>query len=194
MALNLVTLAEIKSEIGQTSSDLDARATYFGEWAEGWCERYLSARFKAESRAEYYSGNQPFIQPRILPIASITSIVDTFDDASAFTLDTDFTLRDDLIYFGASGERPFIWPQGHHRYLVTYVAGYLGTSQTPTPMGAVSPPAGIKAAVLVLCRRIWKTRGGIKAESKDKTNVTWDEIAMGEIATMLDPYRLRTEV
>lgn len=189
MQLNLLNIEEVKDVAEDVSEDMEPRLGLIAEWAEQWAERYLGTRFKAESREEFHTGGLPYIEPHVLPLVAITSIMDSFGDGEALTADEDYTIREQLIYKGSSTGPPFCWLQGANRHKLIYVGGYLGTLQDPIPDGAVHAPSGIKFAVLSAVRRIWQSSGGVKNDSE--LGVSWDELMSGEIISMLDPFRLK---
>lgn len=191
MQLNLITIEEARDAIDIANKDLDSRLSIVAEFAEQWAERELGVRFKAEERTEYHTGGNPFVDPKIYPLVSVTSIADSWLDGEALTADDDYTVRGNLIYRGASGAPNWIWPGGFDRYLVTYVGGYQGTLQIDPPDGSEAAPSGIKLVVLALVRRVWLTYGGIGSEKQDKKTVTWNDLA-DSMLTLLNPFRLKT--
>lgn len=192
--LNLVTLTEVNSYLGLPApgknESTDARALIIAKKAEAYVEREIGATFICQSRVESHAGGLPFIEPFVLPIASVTSVLDSYDDDEPAD-STDYHVSGDYLLWGEAGGPPYPWPCGFNRWKVTVVSGY-NNGNDIAPAGSVAAPSGLKGIVLDITRRFWETRGGIMKESTEKHSVEFDSLSTGETARQLDPFRLKT--
>ena len=175
----IVTIAEARAHLRLSTDSKDAYVKQLLLGAQGWIERQAGTRFTSESRTEYHAGGYPFLRPYVLPIASVSSIVDLFDDNE--TLDTaDYTVENGEIRFREDGNYPYNWPSGHNRYLVTLVSGYNDLNET-APAGSVAAPSVFEWAVMALTARAYAVRGGDTTIMSSGMTTQYDMLGNGEI-------------
>lgn len=192
--MDLVTLPEVRQFIRlgtrALDADVDDHITMLANGAENWVARHLGVRWKAESRTEWLPGGFDMLEPAVLPVASVTSVTDTWLSNHLFET-TDYVLRNNSIYLGPDGFAPGQWGGGEERFKVIYFGGYNNANQD-NPTGSIAATDAHKSVVLSLVRRRYHTRGGSLNETGQGKNLGWDRLADGEIMSDLDSLRLRS--
>lgn len=194
MSLWLVTLAELKAELGITDTTDDAVLT---EWIEG-----LQARFdttlertlaRAASATEYFDGGEKWLLLRRFPVESIASIyvdadavwgADTLLDSDDYRLDA---VRGRVAY--GAGEN--LWPRGFYHIKVTYAGGYVAAGDTPGA-GQTAMPDDLRRAAFLQLGFEWRNRLNLGKQSVSQQGAAVSlapAALLSEVRAILDTYR-----
>lgn len=150
----LVTLAEVKTHLNKTTTTDDTELQGFIDAATPVIEN-IAGPVIPQTRVEYYNGGQSQISLNWLPIASVTSIVETYGQTN-YTL-TEIQLGGVSTGFGftvdyATGKvvrRAYnaeaMFPVGTNNVKVTYVSG------------RATVPANVRLATLMLIQHLWSS-------------------------------------
>lgn len=148
----LCTVAQIKTRLGETSSEHDAllldivgKATAL---IEAYCSRTLIVT--AADVTETYTGRGPFLQVDRYPIVSVTSIKEAWDydfaNVDALIVNTSYRLI-------AGGRKGIIkrlcadWLDIDDAVQVVYRGGYTAAGETPGPGEIALPEDLVEAAI-----------------------------------------------
>lgn len=177
---DLIPLDTVKAFVRITTSDQDAVLDVLMRGAASWLTTRLSLFLEPAGFTEHLDGGLESLRPTVHPVTSVVSIIDRFDGS---TVDpTAYRLEGDRIIYAGTGEIPTPWPTGLGRYYVAGIAGY----------AAGELPAAVELALLQLVARAYEVRGGKTGQGAAGVTdsfATWDSLATGELATMLEPLR-----
>jgi len=195
MSLYIVTLTEMKAELGLTGTGDDIVLT---EWIEG-----LQARFdehlnrtllRSGSAEEIFDGGVTMLRPKRYPIESVAEIVIDGDqdwgDANSILASDDYLVDKGRgqIFFGHGDDR---WPTGRQCIRLTYAGGYVGTGTSPGT-GQTAMPDAIRRAMFMQLGFEWRNRTtlGIAQVSADGSS----KQAGADVALALQNRSLMSEV
>jgi len=187
MSLYILTLAEMKAELGIDDTDDDAVLT---EWMEGlqkrfdaYCERTL---LYSASVTEYHDGGERWLLLDRYPVESISSIIidqdREWDSEDALTEDEDYVLNADRGRI-AYGTGEYLWTAGFQNIRVVYAGGYVACDGSPTG-SQVAMPYDLRLAMRLQVGFLWRNRRNLGAQAVSGQGVTVN----------LAPVRLLPEV
>lgn len=160
---DLLTLAEAKEALQITSVTQDALVA---SWVTAVSDRIDALCGPVVTRAvtERHDGGRPWVEPRLTPVAAVTSVVevrwttsvtltaetDANQPADAYRLETDGRHRA-VLWRRVSGVDGVFWP-GRQNVVVSYTAGRVADT-------ASVPPLFKRAAAVVLVH-LWRQTAG----------------------------------
>ena len=148
--------------------------------ALSWVEEYCGFRFGEASVSEYVTPSSATATLRVkrLPIVSVSSIVDAWDDTTEDS--TDYRVNNART--GIDVVEDFTWETDQDQYLITYTGGYGGTYPVPH---------GVKVAVITLVARWYEMRDTAKFVSHEgQVSKSYFDFHSSDIIRILDNYRL----
>lgn len=157
----IVTLSEMKAELGLTDTTDDAALTLWMAALDGRFDSFLNRTLARSAAAEeIFDGGGKMLLLARFPVESVASInvdgaalwaADTLLDADAYRLNK----TRGRIYYGTSGD--IAWPAGRQNIRVIYAGGYVGAGELPAA-GQTAMPEAIRRAYLMQCGFEWRNR------------------------------------
>ena len=196
------SLSDLKAELAITDNSEDARLLMFMDVASRQVENLCRQTFYYEAAAVEYHAVQNY--PRLIlnkkPVISITSIIDTYGDATvaAATYEIEnayaglvwfYSIPGDDVYRFSGIEQPVAARRA--RYQVTYAGGY----QTPNQSGTGAPllPSPIRYVTTRLAAGMYLRQGvdpRVQREHLLEASVWYSDTQFqSEVDAMLRPYR-----
>lgn len=169
---DLVTATEFKSYANIAHTDDDTLIGGLIGYVTAAIERYCHHVFTEAEVTEYHNGGDQDLIVDKRPIASIDSIVDTFDDdAEVDSGDYDFDPDAGLIYlsYSTGSDCSPKWAKGRRRWKVVYTGGDDGA------------PDDVKLAALQLIQSIYDSR------NRDMQSESLGDYSYSRYANMLQP-------
>jgi len=133
MSLYIVTLAEMKAQLGITDSTDDAVLTIWMQGLQGRLDLACNRKFLYDAAVtEYFDGGETYLYAKNFPIASVTSV--HMDADMAWGDDTllasdgyRVNLKRGKIAYDISGQK---WPEGFQNIRVIYAGGFVQSNGT----------------------------------------------------------------
>lgn len=170
---DIITLQDAKDQLNITSSTSDPELQFFVSAASASVSQRLGSVAGSPVRDETYDGGSPTIMLRSTPVASVSSVTESFGSSIVYTLTnqplgTGFDaygytvdLVSGLLTRRASGVAvPFAY--GIRNVHVVYVAGYS------------TVPADIQQALRLLVQHMWETQRGSSRRPGQNTADEYD--------------------
>lgn len=196
MSLYIVTLAEMKAELGLTDTTDDAVLT---RWMNGLQDRFDSHLERTLLRAadveEIHDGHGTWLFTKNFPVESVASVHISPDqtwDSSTLIDATQYVVnkpRGRLQLIG-TGFGAF-WPEGQQNIRVVYTGGYVACDGTPSATQTAMPEA-IRRAFFLQLGFEWRNRTklGVKSFGAQGVNVqVADAELLPEVKQALAPFR-----
>lgn len=182
MAINLVSLAEVKTYLGVTTVNDDQLLSDLIASVSAFIRHKTHRTFEEASYTESHSGGNYLLILDHRPIVSVASITDTDDsetvDAANYVLFNDEGM---VARIDDNGDRTK-WADGWRRFEVTYTAGY---SLSPDTI-----PDDVKmAAKMLIGARYQRRNGDLQSEDIDGYSYTIKENYADEAMDLLGPYK-----
>ena len=162
MSLYIVTLAEMKAELGIDDTDDDSVLTEWMEGLQGRFDEFLERTLlRSASETEILDGGSRFIYTKRWPIESVTSIHIASDQDWDNGTVLDATVPDYLIDQDRGkisyGVGTYQWPDGFQNIRVIYAGGYVACDGSPTGDQTAMPDA-IRRAFFMQSGYEWRNR------------------------------------
>lgn len=181
MSLYIVTLAEMKAELGLTDTTDDAVLTRWMEGLQGRFDQFTNRRFlRTEGIVETFDGDESFLYLANFPVESITDLrIDPAGQFGAATvMGTDryrLNAERGLVAYGpvpggyaygasASGLLPWPvgsgtmrWPTGFQNIRVTYTGGFVACDGT-VGAGQFAMPEAVRRGFFLQLGFEWRNR------------------------------------
>jgi hypothetical protein len=195
MSLYIVSLAEMKQDLGISDTRDDAALTLWMEGLQGRFDDHLDRVLLRNERVEIHDGGESFLYLKSFPVESVTTVHLDHDqewNADSLLNATDYRLRADrgLLTFGSFG--PIMaWPEGFQNIRVAYVGGYLATGTSPGE-GQTAIPDAIRRCFFLQAGFEWRNRTNLGKESVSAQGAS---VALApaqllpEVKSGLQPYR-----
>jgi hypothetical protein len=195
MSLYIVTLAEMKQDLGITDTQDDAALTLWLEGLQGRFDDYLSRVLLRSDRVEIHDGGESFLYLKAFPVESIATVHIDYDQewpADSLLPASEYRLRGDrgLVTFGSYGPL-MAWPEGFQNIRVAYTGGFVATGDTPAS-GQTAMPAAIRRCFFMQAGFEWRNRTNLGKESVSAQGAS---VALApaqllpEVKDGLQPYR-----
>lgn len=167
MSCTIITLSELKSDLGITDATDDAALQRLADGLQGRFEDHCNRLFaRSESAVEYHDGGTKALYPKRTPIESVSEIIidPSYDFAAGDALDASDDYRLDpsanrVIYKGGG-----VWPSGPGIIKLTYTGGYVAAGTTPGS-GQTAMPDALRRALLMQAAFEWRNRTTMGAAS-----------------------------
>ena len=196
MSLYILTLEEMKRELGITDGKDDAGLTLWMEGLQARFDDYCERNFlRVEEEEEIHDGGVTSLFLKRFPVENITSIhidVDQdWDDIESLESD-DYLLnaaRGAVIY----GRGSWPWPVGLQNIRVVYTGGFVAAGQTVGD-GQTAMPDTVRRAFLLECGFEWRNRLQLGRESISGMGATVSIAPaqfLPEVLAALNSYRRR---
>jgi len=185
---DLVTTAEVTSYLTIEHTDDNTLISELIDYVTAMVEIYTGRSFTQSTRTdELVDGGGQDLSLRYVPVASITSVKDSFDSdaviaAADYILDADAGLiypSEDitsLLAFISNGSGGLFWGVGRGRWKVTYVAGHNGA------------PDDVKGAALSWIADIYTSPDSLKSEKLGDRAISRDDGIPSRVKLILDKY------
>lgn len=172
MSLYIVTLAEMKAELGLTDTADDALLTNWMNGLQGRFELFCNRKFlRAADIVEVHDGGESFLYLSAFPVEAVSKVcIDPsgrFGDETILSFDRwRFNAQRGLVAYGpvpggfsygaspsgllpwpvGSGTMP--WPDGFQNIQITYTGGYVACDGTPAA-GQTAMPESLRRAFVM---------------------------------------------
>lgn len=176
MSLHIVTLAEMKAELGLADTADDAVLTRWMEGLQGrfdeHCRRGLLRTADIE---EIHNGGDTYLFLSRFPVESVASVhlSAAQDWSAANALESDAFLvnkqRGRLMLAGF-GNR---WPEGEQNIRVSYTGGFVAAGSTPTA-GQTAMPEALRRAFVLQLGFEWRNRANLGKTGVSGQGLTLD--------------------
>lgn len=159
MSLYILTLDEMKAELGIPDHKDDALLTNWMEGLQGRFDDHLNRTLlRGADVTEYFDGDVTALMVAQYPIENVSSI--HVDNDQSWTADAQLasdefrlSLERGLIFYGTTGKTR--WPEGRQNIRAIYTGGY----------AALAVPEGIKRAFRLQAGFEWRNRLQLGKES-----------------------------
>jgi hypothetical protein len=174
----IASLSELKTYLGITDSDSDAKLTIILDGVCSAVEQYLNRTYTERTiTGERHEGGTVAVIVKHYPITTITQIVDKTDDSVVTATLYEADLATGMIYLVSNDN----WGVGTRRWSVDYKV-------------LETVPNGVKQAALTWCSNIWNNNSGMQSESIGDYSYTAGGVVQlpAMIAEMLKPFKRLT--
>lgn len=178
--MSIVSLADVKAVGRIDYSDHDTQLQLLLDGAESFVSQYCCVSLGSQTITdERCDGGNENLWPAVLPIVSVTSVKDAWDDDAVVDA-TDYFATASAIVQDEEG----FWSEGTLRYKVSYVGGYT----------ANTIPAGMKNAIIGLALLAYENPQSKSQQGAAGYGAQWDKLADSSMLLILDQYSLRRYV
>ena len=204
MRLYIVTLEEMKREVGLEDEEDDRTLTL---WMEGLQERidnFLNRTLlRAAAATEYHDGGERFIYTKHWPVESVASIDIARDKdwANGTTLDADAT---DYLVNEARGKISYgmgtnLWPAGFQSIRTILAGGFVASEDTPGS-GQTAMPGWARRSMVIQAGFEYRNKGDMGITQTNANGATKQigagvalslkgKTLLGEVEQTLQPHR-----
>jgi hypothetical protein len=195
--LYILTLAEMKSELGLTDPVDDALLTQHAEALQGRFDDYLNRTLlRADGAAEIFDGGAEMLLVSRFPLEAVTSVhisaEQEWDADSLMDFDNgDYrwvAARGRIFYGETHGN---LWPEGLQNIRVVYSGGYVAAGAT-VDAGQTAMPEALRGAFRQQLGYEWRNRKQLGQESVSAQGASIS-LAPAELLAVvkqaLGPYR-----
>lgn len=185
--LYILTLAEMKAELGITDNADNALLTAWLEGLQGRFDTHLNRRLlRGENTVELFDGGGTWVRPQGWPLESVASLhVDTDQEWDADSLiasdDYRINLKRGLVYYTVTPGTKF--PEGLQNVRVVSTGGYVSTGTAATATQFAMPED---------IRRCMRLQAGF--EWRNRTSLGKESFSAGGASMSIAPAELLPEV
>ena len=156
----IVTLAELKAELGITDTGDDAALGQLINALQGRFEDHCSRRFDLAERTERYNGGTHFINLHAYPVTLVIEAKHVAPDGSetVYAQGEDFYLANVRGRIISDVRVPF--PEGVENMCVRYLGGFVSAGTTPKA-GEYTMPEGLRRVLLMQAAYEWRNHANL---------------------------------
>lgn len=180
--MSIVTVANIKA-LGRIDTDAhDALLAILLESAEAYIEEECQIKLSTGTIEERVDGGYEQLWPRYLPVNSVTSVKDTFNDDEEIESTEYYNTVTQII-----AEENGYWEEGRNRWKINYSYGY----------SDATAPVGLKLPLMQLVIRYYNNIEGMADQSAGTGGdyrTTWAKLMDTDILESLSKFSLKRVV
>lgn len=193
MSLYIVTLDEIRKELGITDTGDDANLAALLEGLQSRFDSYLRRTLlRAANVTERFDGGGTWLLTMLFPIESVASVHVDADQTwgeDALIPASDYVVHTQRGRLALKGGGP--WEEGFQNIRVIYTGGYLAGAAAPA-VGQYGMPEAIRRAIRMQAGFEWRNRSmlGQQSVSAQGTNINLAKAEMlPEVKELLDDFK-----